>query len=270
MTFRDQVALVTGGASGIGRALATELAREGAIVVVLDRDAEGAARAARELGGRAEGLAVDVTDAAAFAAAAKDVRARHGRIDLLFNVAGVGLIGLAQDIELADWMKIIDVNLKGVVHGVAAVYPLMIEQRRGHIVNMASLSGLIPTPGLVPYSASKHAVVGLSLSLRAEARALGVRVTCACPGMVDTPMLANARFVKLDAGRVKKKLLFGAVASERCAKDVLRAVRRDRALAPIGGSARVALWLWRFVPWLVRWMAGRVGRRLQEERARSV
>lgn len=273
MSLRDQVALVTGAASGIGRALAGELARAGAVVVLLDVDADGVARAAADLtaaGARAEGLALDVTRADAFEAVVRDARARHGRVDLLFNVAGIGLVAVAHDLTPADWARVLDVNLGGVVHGVAAAYPLMVAQGRGQIVNVASLAGLVPTPGLVAYSASKHAVVGLSGSLREEARHHGVRVTCVCPGMVETPMLSRpSSFLNLDGPKLRERLLFGAITPEACARAILRAARRDRALVTVGGGAWFTYLLWRVAPWLVRAIARALARRLHEDRRRG-
>src|SRR5207248_6593438 len=116
-------------------------------------------------------------------------RNRHGRLDLMVNNAGIGIGGETRELLLAHWDRIIDVNLRGVVHGVHAAYPVMIEQGSGHIVNTASLAGLLPSPGATPYAMTKHAVVGLSLSLRGEAAAYGVRVTAVCPGVVETPIL---------------------------------------------------------------------------------
>ncbi|HEX3947790.1 MAG TPA: SDR family NAD(P)-dependent oxidoreductase, partial [Acidimicrobiales bacterium] len=142
--FDGQIALVTGGASGIGRALGAALAARDTTVVLADLDGPGARRVAGELGGSAEGAVLDVTDAEAVEALVRSVADRHGRIDLLFNNAGIGAGGPAETLSLADWRRVIDVDLYGVVHGVAAAYPLMVRQGSGHIVNTASLAGLVP------------------------------------------------------------------------------------------------------------------------------
>src|SRR5262245_57142805 len=136
-TFDGAVALVTGGASGIGAALGRELARRGASVVLADRDGDLAqAETVRIIasGGRAESATLDVRDAAAFAALVADVFQRHGRLDYLFNNAGIAVGGEVSDLTLEDWREAVEVNLMGVVHGVAAAWPRLVAQRFGHVV----------------------------------------------------------------------------------------------------------------------------------------
>jgi NAD(P)-dependent dehydrogenase (short-subunit alcohol dehydrogenase family) len=134
-------------------------------------------------------VALDVTDADAVAALVERTAQDHGHLDLLFNNAGVAVTGPVSELTLAHWNRVIDINLRGVVHGVVAAYPIMIRQGRGHIVNTSSLAGLLPSPMLTPYGMTKHGVVGLSESLRMEAAAHGVRVSVVCPGVIDTPLL---------------------------------------------------------------------------------
>jgi len=184
-----RIAIVTGAASGIGQALASALAARGDTVIVADIDGDGAERAARQLARHGTGTATPATVDARDAAAVPGPGRRHPR-----QVRPPGRDGeqrrhrrRRRGLLLAHWDRGIDVNLRGVVHGVHAAYTVMIAQRSGHIVNTASLAGLLPAPGLTPYAMTKHAVVGLSLSLRAEAAAYGVRVTAVCPGFVDTP-----------------------------------------------------------------------------------
>lgn len=232
------MAVVTGAASGIGRALARALSARGARVVAADLDAEGAAAVAAELGDGAIGAGVDVTDAGAVWDLVEGTVARHGRIDLLFNNAGIGGGGPAQDIGVAEWRAVIDVDLLGVVHGVAAAYPVMVRQGSGHIVNTASLAGLMPAPHLTPYAAAKHAVVGLSVTLRVEAAAHGVRVCAVCPGPVDTPLLDTPGPV--DARALLTAALGTPYPPERLAEDVLEGVAEDRALVVAPASAREA------------------------------
>src|SRR5258706_9836070 len=165
--FNGKVAIITGGASGIGRALGEALAREGAEVVLADLRGERALEVAAEIvkaGGRARGAALDVCDAAAFAALVAATVAESGRLDYLFNNAGIAISGEARDMTLDDWNRVLAVNLHGVVHGVAAAYPVMIAQKSGHIVNTASLAGRAAHPRRGAFPAGKHAGVGVSAS----------------------------------------------------------------------------------------------------------
>ncbi len=185
-----QVAIVTGGGSGIGAALVRAMVARGATVVIADVDEPAAKAVAAELTGVIS-VTLDVRDAAAVADLVNLVAAEHGKLDFMFNNAGIGVGGVAEELTLEHWDRVIDVNLRGVIHGVHAAYPVMLAQRSGHIVNTASLAGLVPGPMLAPYAAAKHAVVGLTLSLRAESAGRGVRFSAICPGFVDTPLLGR-------------------------------------------------------------------------------
>jgi NAD(P)-dependent dehydrogenase (short-subunit alcohol dehydrogenase family) len=192
-----KVAIITGGASGIGKALGEVLAERGVEVVLADRQLAKAKAVASDIearGMRASGVELDVRDAKAFTALAKDVRAKSGSVDYLFNNAGIGIGGMAESYAQADWDDVLDVNVRGVVHGVQAVYPIMRAQRSGHIVNTASMAGLLPGGNMVGYSMTKHAVVGLSKGLRIEARTHGVRVSVLCPGAIRTPILKGGEY----------------------------------------------------------------------------
>jgi NAD(P)-dependent dehydrogenase (short-subunit alcohol dehydrogenase family) len=214
--------------------------------------------------GKATPATVDVRDAAAVQALVDGTRDRYGRLDVLVNNAGVAVGGQARQLLLAHWDRVIDVNLRGVVHGVHAAYPVMIAQRSGHIVNTASLAGLLPAPGLTPYAMTKHAVVGLSLSLRAEAAAYGVRVTAVCPGFVDTPILDKGGPDDLpkppgsehwrEMARHYQPRLYRA---DQLARDIVSGIDRNTALVIAPGSARAACRLWRYAPFVVNRMAQR-------------
>ncbi|GAA3655831.1 SDR family oxidoreductase [Nocardioides ginsengisoli] len=190
--FDGQVALVTGGASGIGRASAERLVGEGARVWVLDRDGTQAQAVADELraaGGSAEGAALDVTDADAFAGLTDEILGREGRIDVLVNNAGVTLAGAVWETTSADWAQVIGVNLTGVFHGIRAVFPAMIKAGRGAIVSTSSDAGLVGWPGQAAYCASKSGVLGLTRASAMDGAAHGVRVNAVCPGFTRTPLV---------------------------------------------------------------------------------
>jgi NAD(P)-dependent dehydrogenase (short-subunit alcohol dehydrogenase family) len=256
-TFAGAVAIVTGGASGIGRALGEALARRGASVVLADVQADLAGAVAtriRASGGQATAEELDVTDFAATSRLVRDTFQDAGRLDYVFNIAGIGIVGEARYYELEDWYRILDVNLRGVVHGVQAAYPIMLRQGFGHIVNMASGAGLWASPFVVGYCTTKHAVVGLSTSLRIEAAAAGVRVSVLCPGAVRTPALTGeARYGKVlppippeALRRIVERQC--PMRPERFAEQALRAVARNRAIIVIPSWWRIVWWLNRLSP----------------------
>lgn len=258
--FTGKAVIVTGGASGIGKALVGALVARGARVTVADVDDVGA-KAVAEASADAPGIAVaahlDVTDAEAFATLARSVTAEHGHVDLLFNNAGIGVGGFVKDMSLAHWNRCIDVNLRGVVHGVAAVYPQMVERGRGHIVNTASLAGLLPGPVLTPYATTKHGVVGLSVSLRGEAAQHGVRVSVICPGVIDTPLLDKGNPpevppIEMPGTRAMLERSIGkAYPPEALARDVLAGVAANKAFIVSPRHARIAWRLYRLSPELM-------------------
>jgi NAD(P)-dependent dehydrogenase (short-subunit alcohol dehydrogenase family) len=199
MNLTGKIAVVTGAGSGIGRATAARLAREGAVVHAADLQTgpvEATVRDIAAAGGTATAHTVDVTDADAVQAFADAVYAADGRVDVLHNNAGIGHAGPTELTSVASWRAIIEVNVMGVAHGIAAFGPRMLDQPDGgHIVNTASLAGLVPVPLMVPYATSKHAVVGLSESLNAEWAKRGVRVTALCPGVINTPITRNVELI---------------------------------------------------------------------------
>lgn len=268
--FRDRVAVVTGGASGIGRALVLELGRRGAIVTVADLDLAGAEAATREVvaaGGRAFAARVDVASADEVRDLVATLLRREGRIDFLFNNAGVGVLGEERDMTPELWRRVAEVNFWGVVHGVAAAYPAMIAQGSGHIVNTASLAGLVPVPMQAAYVATKYAVVGLSKALRAEAAGLGVRVSAVCPGLVRTPIFDAAVVLRVDRKQLEPRLKFTVVPPEEAARIILRGVARNRGLIVFPFDARLLWRIERFLPALSAWFWRRAAAEFRTLRA---
>lgn len=196
--LEGRVAVVTGAASGIGRALAARCGAEGMSVVAVDVEEPRLAATAAELA--ASGIEVhpevcDVADADAVDALARRVLERHGRVDLVCNNAGVAGGGAIAEASLATWRWTLGVNLWGVVHGLRAFLPAMIARGEGHVVNTASIAGHVCSPGMGPYNASKFAVVAISETLHQEMLrdGTGVGVTCLCPGFVATDILDSER-----------------------------------------------------------------------------
>jgi NAD(P)-dependent dehydrogenase (short-subunit alcohol dehydrogenase family) len=265
--FSGRTAIVTGAGSGIGAALSRALGAAGAHVVCADLDEVAAARTASSVTGSARPALLDVTDGAAVQALVDEVVAQHGRLDLMFNNAGITFIGETQDLSLAQWDAIIDVNLRGVVHGVAAAYPVMIRQGGGHVVNTASMGGLMAAGLITSYVATKHAVVGLSLALRTEAAAHGVGVTVVCPAAVETPILdqgeigtVRGRDYYLKGQGIRKPL-----DPDDLAAQVLAAVAANRAMVVAPRQARMAWRVGRFAPGLTQRMATRFVARQRAE-----
>jgi NAD(P)-dependent dehydrogenase (short-subunit alcohol dehydrogenase family) len=248
--FNGQVAVVTGGGSGIGRATALRLAQEGARLHVVDLRQESADAAVRDIearGGRATAHAFDVADADAVIALSEAVYAADGRCDILHNNAGFAVVGRVEDLELADWRRVIEVNVMGVIHGVHAFVPRMLDQGgEAHIVNTASMVGLVVWPLFAPYVTSKHAIVGLSEVLDAELAPRGIRAHAICPGVIDTPMVHDSPLRGAGAGdrgnaaRFMKR--FGAN-PERVADAVVDAIVKNKVIRPVPRAHVVPGWL---------------------------
>jgi len=255
--FAGAVAVVSGGGAGIGAALAAALTARGATVIVCDID-ETRAQAPVGRGEAVEGHCIDVTDADAYPRFIEDLAARHGRLDYVFNNAGVSVTGDARNLELAHWKRVIDINLYGVVHGTHAAYRLMTRQGRGHIVNIASLAGLIPFPTNAPYATSKHAVVGLSLSLRAEGEALGVKVSAVCPGFIQSNIFHDTPFVNVSKEAMLKGVPFKPIDTDLAAREILAGVAANRAIISFPFYARTIWRLYRLWPGIVAFLNRRL------------
>jgi NAD(P)-dependent dehydrogenase (short-subunit alcohol dehydrogenase family) len=250
-SFSGKIAIVTGGASGIGRAFCLELARRGAVVVTADRDGDGARAVAAEVvraGGQATAEELDVRDLEAFEQVVTRAVARSGKVDYLFNNAGIAVGGEADGYAPEDWDDVLDVNLRGVTNGIQAVYGQMIAQGSGHIVNTASVLGLLGMPGQASYSAAKHGVVAASRVLRVEAKRHGVRVSALCPGAVWTPILSGGRYGHAGYEGMREDVVrklwatLRPITPERLATRALDAVAKDEAIIVVPSWWR-ALWL---------------------------
>jgi len=254
-----KIAFVTGGASGIGAALSTKLVDGGAEVWIADRQIGPAQELAQRLnssGTKAHAIELDVRSYPSFERAVAEAVEQSGRIDYLFNNAGIVVGGEVDSYTLDDWNDVFDVNLRGVVHGIQAVYPIMIRQHSGHIVNTASMAGLVPSPGSASYTATKHAVAALSMVLRLEAERHNVQVSVLCPGAIRTPILAGGEFGRV-SGFSDEELLkfwepFRPMAPEKFAERALRAVLRGDAIIVVPTWWKALWYLERLSPALSR------------------
>jgi NAD(P)-dependent dehydrogenase (short-subunit alcohol dehydrogenase family) len=270
MSLVGKQAIVTGAGSGIGAALCRALVSAGADVVCTDVDGAAAARTAEGPNGPGTAIAatLDVTDAAAVAAAVDAVVTRTGRLDLMFNNAGIAWGGDTELLTLDQWNSIIDVNIRGVVHGVAAAYPVMLRQGYGHIVNTASMAGLTAAGQITSYVMTKHAVVGLSLALRSEAVSRGVGVLAVCPAAVETPILdkgAIGGFVGRDY-YLRGKGMKTAYDPDRLARDTCKAIERNKALLVVPKRAHASWVFARLAPGLLQRLSIRF---IAQQRARQ-
>ncbi len=264
--LRDQTVVVTGAGSGIGRATAVAAAAAGARVVAADIHADRLAELATELGGRMLlTRVVDVADREQMRAFADAVHAQVAAVDLLVNNAGVALGGTFLETSLDDWDWLLGINLKGVVHGCHFFAPRMVDRKRGHIVNIASILGIHATPNVTAYVASKFAVLGLSRSLRSELAVHNVGVTAVCPGMIATAIVADGRLsgARTEAARSRMVERFKrGTPPAAVAAVILDAARTNPAVRTVGRDAWFAHALTRLIPDAAHQLSGSLSRRM--------
>ena len=254
-TIRRKHALVTGAASGIGRAIALALAREGADLFLVDIDEPNLRMVAREAGSLCSRVSLQVCDLSnpvQISASTTACLDAFGTLDILVNCAGVAHYGHADEMTAENWNEIISINLLAPIQLVRELLPALRAQRESHILNVCSVLGLVPARKLMGYQTSKFALVGFSLALRTELAATGVGVTALCPGFVDTPMLevVGPRWLR-------KSVSFGPLSliasAETVARQAIVSIRHNRAIG-ISSTARLLWLVFRISPTLVLWM----------------
>jgi NADP-dependent 3-hydroxy acid dehydrogenase YdfG len=241
-----KVAVVTGAGSGIGRALAAELARRGAKLAISDVDAEGLARTERQLralGAKTKADRLDVTERGAVLAYADDVRSHFGAVHQIYNNAGIAFMGDIEVTAFKDHERVMEVDFWGVVNGTKAFLPHLIASGDGHVVNISSMYGLFAVQGQAAYNSAKFAVRGFTEALRQEMAAAGhpVKVTCVHPGYIKTPLIHNAT-TATDLDKSALATVFDKVAitsPERTANIILRAVESNKARVLPGADAKL-------------------------------
>lgn len=250
--------LVTGAASGIGRATALRLAAERAQLVLTDIDGDGLRRVEAEVRGAGGTIllaeAVDVTDRDAVVGLAREAHGRDGSLDVVMNVAGVSAWGPVEELRPEHWRRMVEVNLMGPIHVIEAFVPEMIEAGRGgHLVNVASAAALFGLPWHAAYSAGKFGLRGVSEVLRFDLRRHGIGVTLVCPGAVDTPLVGTVEIVGVDREHpavraMSERFRRRAVSPDHVAATIVEGVERDRYLVFTSADTRLGHLLQRVVP----------------------
>ncbi|MBI9075420.1 MAG: SDR family oxidoreductase [Desulfatibacillum sp.] len=245
MVIQGKKALVTGAASGIGRATALALAGKGAVLFITDINELGLKQTAQEIenqgGTVALAKALDISDHEAVRGLAQEIHGAHGALDILMNNAGVALFAQPQDVTMEDWRKIINVNLWGVIHGIECFIPEMVKSGKGgHVVNVSSTAGLFGLPWHLAYCASKHGVVGMSEVLRYDLHKYNIKVTVVCPGAVNTGILDSVK-IKAAASNVehlKAKFRKMALTPEKVGGQIVRAIEKNQYLLITSGDIK--------------------------------
>ena len=252
--FKNKVAIITGGASGIGRELCIELAKRGAEIVVADINSEASddtVSVIKAMGGTGRSIVTDARDPEAMGRLVKTV-AEEGRLDYMFNNAGIIMFGEFRDMPFEEWDRFIDSDLKSVIYGSRFAYDVMIKQGHGHIVNIASVFGIWPFALATGYTAVKQAVVGLTLALRPEAADLGVKVSVACPGSVDTAVRKTYKILNGDRDAFNS-FIMKQLSPKKAALKILNGTVRNRGLIAFPFYDLIFWWLFRINPALNYW-----------------
>jgi len=253
--FAGKVVVITGGAKGLGRGLSEALARAGARLVVGDIDiasANALCDGLTQASCTATALEVDVTDAASVDRLIEHAVTLHGRVDYMINNAGIAAGGEFQDVSAATVRRVIEIDLLGAAYGTLAAYKLMVRQRGGHIVNIASMLALFPNPLSAAYVAAKHGLGGLTQSVMAEAAAYDVHLTLVCPGYIATNLFQAGTFEgSLRSDNVVSRIPFRLLDVDTAVHHVLRAMLARKPIAVFPFYARVLWWIHRFSPRLM-------------------
>ena len=248
-SFSDKVAAITGAGSGIGRALALQLAGEGCHLALSDINETGLAETAeraRAHGVRVTTKSLDVSDRPNVYAWADEVMAEHGRVNLIFNNAGVALASTLEGVDYADFEWIVNINFWGVVYGTKAFLPHLKASGEGHVVNISSVFGILTVPTQGAYNATKFAVRGFTEALRQELELAGssVSATCVHPGGIRTNIARDSRVAdnvaRMISGDPRERFSKLFITSpEEAARVILRAVRRNKRRVLVGRDAHV-------------------------------
>jgi NAD(P)-dependent dehydrogenase (short-subunit alcohol dehydrogenase family) len=272
-SLKDKHCFITGAASGIGRATALAAAREGAVLFLTDINAAALAQVAAEVGeagGRVASFkALDISDYEAVRAYAAELRAAHGSMDLVMNVAGIAIWGSIGRLRHEQWRRCVEVNLMGPIHVMECLVPDMVRAGRGgHLVNVSSAAGLIGLPWHAAYSASKFGLRGISEVLRFDLRRHGIGLSLVCPGGVNTGLVETVEIEGVDRAApavvaIRKHFVRRAITPERAARAILKGIKANRYLVFTSADIWWAHWLQRWCPPLYALLMQKINDHLQ-------
>ena len=247
--YKNAVIIVTGGASGIGECLVEQLSALGGNIIVVGRSAQ-------PKNFPYVYFQADMTDEEAVKQLFNFVDDKYGRIDYVFNNAGIFMAGEIRDTPLENWRKVINNNIWAVSNGAHFAYQYMLKQGSGHIINVSSAAGLFPVPIMGIYGASKYAILGMTHALRNEAKYFGINVSAVCPTIVNTPLYDTAIYNKLNKGKVlanRKKVQSPDVAARR----IIKGVAKNKATIHTAFSTKLGRWTYVFMPGIYNYLAQR-------------
>lgn len=244
--FADKVAVITGGGSGIGKSIANELLKYGSKVVIAEINQNILSEFSENK--QIHVIVTDVTNFDSMKNLIDQTIKLFGKIDFLFNNAGINVISSVEETAISDWHKVISVNLFGVINGINCSYSLMQKQGFGHIVNVSSIQGIVPFPSAIAYTTSKFGVSGLTLALAIEALNYGINVSLVCPGFVNTPIRNSTKYIGIEKEEFLKSTFFTPISPEECAKKILKGVSKKKVIIPITYYSKIVWSLYRFFP----------------------
>jgi len=247
--FKSKVIVIAGGASGIGEHLVRQLSSFGKTVIIIDRNKKAGAHLTKVLAGNVVFEAIEMTNSKEVEKLLIRLNKKYGPIDYFFNAAGIFMAGEMRDTPVENWHKVMDSNLQPILNGTASIYEIMRKNGHGHIINFASAAGLFPVPIMSIYGATKHAIVGLTLGLRIEAKTLNIDVSVVCPTVVNTPLYDTAIYNNLKKSKALNMFKNSKVQKPKLAASrIIRATARNKAIIHTAVSTRLGWAVYRLSP----------------------
>ncbi len=254
--IKGKIAIITGAASGIGRATAVALTREGARVAVADVDREGLAETAKQIeanGGQVSTYLLDVSSREAVYAFAQEIEAQFGGADIVINNAGVAQVATIEELSYEDFEWVMNIDFWGMVYGTKAFLPQLRKKGAGHIVNVSSIFGLFSVPTQAAYNSAKFAIRGFTEALRYEMKGSGIAVSCVHPGGIKTNILRNAHFLQSVQTTEREQAMSGfdklaRTTPDQAAQTIIKGIKANKPRILIGMDARILDWIIRLLP----------------------